>query len=264
MLRARLGRPAISAILDSARAARPRFKRGRKNLRGWVEKVQVACEFKAHGAVPSGKAEVCKGLLPFSFCAPRRRKYSVGVRLVVGRVSAPVIGPAGGLRAGSHWFTTSPKTALEMSSRKSRGWRFPIRVHARPLRNVTNAARSSSGWYSWKPRSASSCARCRRMVLLSVVRKARHPDLYALSRWRASPSVFSPMSPGWGHDLLLVFKPEYLADLLKLVGPDHVADRDRHIQVTHVESHVTTDGVASCTPAGLRPSYGNSTSWIFP
>src|SRR2546427_12568880 len=155
MLRARLGRPAISAILDSARAARPRFKRGRKNLRGWVEKVQVACEFKAHGAVPSGKAEVCKGLLPFSFCAPRRRKYSVGVRLVVGRVSAPVIGPAGGLRAGSHWFTTSPKTALEMSSRKSRGWRFPIRVHARPLRNVTNAARSSSGWYSWKPRSAS-------------------------------------------------------------------------------------------------------------
>src|SRR5256885_15571696 len=73
------------------------------------------------------------------------------------------------------------------------------------------------------------CARCRRMVLLSVVRKARHPDLYALSRWRASPSVFSPMSPGWGHDLLLVFKPEYLADLLKLVGPDHVADRDRHI-----------------------------------
>ena len=47
--------------------------------------------------------------------------------------------------------------------------------------------------YSWKPRSAS---RLRPVPLggsLSVVRKARHPDLYALSRWRASPSVFSPL-----------------------------------------------------------------------
>jgi len=38
MLRAGLGRPATSAVPESARAARQRFKRGRKNFRG-VEKV---------------------------------------------------------------------------------------------------------------------------------------------------------------------------------------------------------------------------------
>src|SRR5437667_7117093 len=47
----RLGRPAVSAVLDSARAARQRLKRGRKNFPGWVEKVQVACEFTCRGAV---------------------------------------------------------------------------------------------------------------------------------------------------------------------------------------------------------------------